>query len=97
MQALKSIIIKLLEDALRKLRADTCEITEEEALAIINNMTHIAVSKEKACRHLNMSRSKFDAQVLEGVLPKGRKRVGFKELVWYLDELDDCAKGDKGA
>lgn len=51
-------------------------------------MTHVAVSKEKACRHLNMSRSKFDSKVLEGIIPKGRKRVGFKELVWYLDELD---------
>lgn len=57
-------------------------------MAIINNMTHVAVSKEKACRHLNMSRSKFDSKVLEGIIPKGRKRVGFKELVWYLDELD---------
>lgn len=88
MQALKSIIIKVLEETLSKLKADTCELTEDEAMAIINNMTHVAVSKEKACRYLNMSRSKFDSKVLEGVIPKGRKRVGFKELVWYLDELD---------
>lgn len=88
MQALKSIIIKVLEETLSKLKADTCELTEDEAMAIINNMTHVAVSKEKACRHLNMSRSKFDSKVLEGIIPKGRKRVGFKELVWYLDELD---------
>lgn len=88
MQALKSIIIKVLEETLSKLKADTCELTEDEAMAIINNMTHVAVSKEKACRYLNMSRSKFDSKVLEGIIPKGRKRVGFKELVWYLDELD---------
>lgn len=88
MQTLKPIIIKILEDALNKVKADTCELSEEEAMALINNMTHIAVSKEKACRHLNMSRSKFDSKILEGVIPKGRKRVGFKELVWYLDELN---------
>lgn len=88
MQALKKIIIRLLEDVLRKLKSDTCNITEEEAIAIINNMTHVAISKEQASIYLNVSRSKFDNMVSEGVIPKGRKRVGFKELVWYIDELD---------
>lgn len=31
--------------------------------------------------------------MLEGRrLPRGRKRVGLKELVWYLDGLNGCAK-----
>ena len=89
MQRLKNIIIKLLEDILRKLKSDTCTITEEEALAIINNMTHVAISKEQASLYLNMSRSKFDSLVNDGTIPKGRKRVGFKELVWYIDELEE--------
>lgn len=89
MQTLKTVLVRILKDIVRKLEDNTCEITEEEALAIVNNMTHIAVSKEMACKHLNMSRSKFDSKVLEGLLPEGRKRVGFKEKVWYLDELDN--------
>lgn len=89
MQTLKTVLVRILKDIVRKLEDNTCEITEEEALAIVNNMTHIAVSKEMACMHLNMSRSKFDSKVLEGLLPEGRKRVGFKEKVWYLDELDN--------
>lgn len=89
MQKLKNIIIKLLEDILSKLKSDTCNITEEEALAIINNMTHVAVSKEQASVYLNVSRSKFDNMVSEGTIPKGRKRVGFRELVWYIDELEE--------
>lgn len=92
MQALKSVLIKLLKDAIRKLETNTCDITEEEALSIVNNMTHIAVSKEMACNHLNISRSKFDSKVLEGIIPEGRKRVGFKEKVWYLDELNALTK-----
>jgi predicted DNA-binding transcriptional regulator AlpA len=36
---------------------------------------------------LGISRSKFDALIKEGKLPKGRKRRGFKELIWYKDEL----------
>ena len=89
MQKLKNIIIKLLEDIIKKLKSDTCYITEEEALAIINNMTHVAISKEQASVYLNMSRSKFDSLVSDGTIPKGRKRVGFKELVWYIDEIEE--------
>lgn len=92
MQAFKSIVIKLLKEITRKLEAGTCEITEEEAMSIINNMTHVAISKETACKYLNMSRSKFDSKVLEGVIPEGRKRVGFREKVWYKDELDSLKK-----
>jgi predicted DNA-binding transcriptional regulator AlpA len=36
-----------------------------------------------------MSRSKFDSLVKDGLLPKGKKRRGFKELVWYEDELNE--------
>lgn len=87
MQTLKKIIVRLLRDTANKIDAGNCEISEEEAMAIINNMTHIALSKEMACNHLNMSRSKFDDLVRQGKLPEGRKRVGFKEKVWYKDEL----------
>lgn len=88
MQALKKIIVRLLRDTANKIDADNCELSEEEAMAIINNMTHIALSKEMACNYLNMSRSKFDTLVRENKLPEGRKRVGFKEKVWWVDELD---------
>ena len=27
-----------------------------------------------------------------GNIPKGRKRTGFKELVWYKDELQKCVE-----
>lgn len=88
MQPLKNILVKLLRDTANKIDAGNCEMSEEEAIAIINNMTHIALSKEMACKHLNMSRSKFDDMVRAGSIPKGRKRVGFKELIWWKDELD---------
>ena len=38
--------------------------------------------------YLDIGRSQFDQLVRDGMLPKGRKRMGFKELVWYKDELD---------
>lgn len=45
------------------------------------------MSKEQACIYLNMSRSKFDQYIREGKLPKGRKRMGFTEKIFYKDEL----------
>lgn len=88
MQSLKKTVVRLLRDTANKIDSGNCEISEEEAMAIVNNMTHIAISKESACRHLNMSRSKFDDLIRQGKIPEGKKRVGFKEKIWFKDELD---------
>lgn len=87
MQALKKLLTKLLRDTANKIDAGTCELSEEEATQMLEVLSHIALSKEQACIYLNMSRSRFDDLVRQGKLPKGKKRVGFKELFWYKDEL----------
>ena len=87
MQALKKLLTKLLIDTANKINAGTCELSEEEATQMLEVLSHIALSKEQACIYLNMSRSRFDDLVRQGKLPKGKKRVGFKELFWYKDEL----------
>lgn len=89
MQALRKVVAKLLRDIAYKIDSGTCELSETEALQIVQAMTHLVLSKEQACRYLNMSRSKFDELVKQGKLPKGRKRVGFKELIWFQDELSE--------
>ena len=71
-----------------KIEGGTCEMTENEAMEIMEVLSHKAMSKEDACLYLNLGRSQFDNLVREGKIPKGKKRRGFKELVWYLDELD---------
>ena len=55
---------------------------------IMGIIAHESLSKEQACRHLNVSRSRFDDLIREKKLPKGRKVSGFKELRWYRDELE---------
>ena len=87
MQALKKLLTKLLRDTANKIDAGTCELSEEEAAQMLEVLSHIALSKEQACIYLNISRSRFDDLVRQGKLPKGKKRVGFKELFWYKDEL----------
>ena len=39
-----------------------------------------------------MSRATFDNLVREGVIPKGQKQVGFKELFWRKGDLKNITK-----
>lgn len=90
MQALKRIVAKLLRDAADKIDAGTCELSEQEALEIMGAVAHRVLSKDQACAFLNIKRSRFDDHVRAGRIPRGRKRKGFKELIWYEDELRQC-------
>ena len=92
MNPLKKLVAKLLRETADKIDGGTCEMTEGEAMQIMSVLSHQSLSKEQACSYLNLSRSRFDDLVREGSLPRGRKRRGFKELVWYQDELDRSLK-----
>lgn len=85
---LKRQIVKALKETADKIEAGNCELSESEAMDIMSVLSHQVMSKEDACIYMNMSRSKFDDLIREGKIPKGRKRRGFKELVFYKDELD---------
>jgi predicted DNA-binding transcriptional regulator AlpA len=84
---IKKVLLRGLKELEDKINSETCEMTEEEAMEIMEVLSHQALSKDQACSFLNLSRSRFDDLVREGTIPKGRKRRGFKELVWYKDEL----------
>ena len=84
------IVANLLRDLANKLDTGNSELSETEAMDIMSILSHRVMSKETACRYLNYSKSQFDNYVRSKQLPLGRKRVGFKEKVWYQDELDTC-------
>lgn len=88
----KKLVVKYLRDIADKIDAGTSEISETEAVDILGVISHQVMSKEQACRYLNLSRARFDDLVREKKIPRGKKRVGFKELVFYRDELDLAAK-----
>lgn len=50
------------------------------------------LSKYQACRYLNVSRATFDNYVREGLLPRGKKEAGFKELFWIERDLEEFKK-----
>lgn len=89
-------IRKLIAKYLRKIADDfdagTSEVTESQAIDIMRVVAHEAVSNEQACVFLNMSRSRFDDLVRERKIPPGKKVVGFKEKVWWKDELELCKR-----
>lgn len=84
---IKTMISKYLRDIADRIDNGTCEITEGEAMELLSQISHEPLSKTQAYQQLGISRAKFDQLVKEGKLPKGQKRLGFKELVWYKDEL----------
>ena len=89
MDVIKKTVSRILRQIADKIDGGTCEIDEEQALHIMSTIAHEPMSKDTACSYLNISRSKFDSLVAEGKLPKGKKRRGFKEKIWFKDELSD--------
>lgn len=87
MDVIKRTVSKLLRQIADKIDGGTCELDEEQAMNIMATIGHEPLSKDAACSYLNISRSKFDSLVADNKLPKGKKRRGFKELVWFKDEL----------
>lgn len=78
----------LLRELADKVDVGNTELDDEQTMRLMNLIAHQPLSKEQAAKHLHMSISKFDNLIREGWLPKGRKRTGFKEKVWYKDELN---------
>lgn len=56
-------------------------------MRLISILADEELSKDQACSFLNIQRSKFDNLVRQGVLPRGRKVRGFKELRWNKRDL----------
>lgn len=80
-------VVKILREVADRIEGGNSEISERQAMDIMSVIAHEPLSKEQACSLLKISRSEFDKRIREGKLPKGRKRRGFKELLWYKDEL----------
>lgn len=88
MSKIKDYLVKTLRELADNLDAGNSEIDDEQAIQIMKLVAHKPLSKEQAAMHLNMSTKKFDLLIREGYLPKGRRKLGWKEKIWYEDEID---------
>ena len=89
-KSLIKLLTKLLRETADKFDAGTSELTEEEAMNVLSVLSHKVLSKEQACNFVGLCPAQFNNLMAANKLPKGRKRQGFKELVWYEDELRDA-------
>ena len=91
------VIKSLLERIINDIDCGNSNITEDEAMEMIKVIKSYTdrtqrLSKYQACQKLTVSRATFDNLVREGVLPRGEKVVGFKELFWLEKDLDKVIK-----
>lgn len=93
LQIIKKLLLKIVDD----IDAGNSELSEKEMVEVIDslkryNFREKYISKYQAYTYLNISRAKFDNLVREGMLPRGKKIEGFKELQWSLKEIKDFNK-----
>ena len=61
---------------------------QKELLDLIQKFTQKQLSKIEAANYIGVSRATFDNYIARGLIPKGTKRQGFKELSWNKQDLD---------
>lgn len=87
---MKEAFAKLLEDTAKNIRVGNCEIAEEQAIEITSLISHKPMTREEVCNYLNVSKTRFYELVDDGIIPRGKKRIGSKEKWWYKDEIEKC-------
>lgn len=89
---LNDIIADALQHVVDEVREGTITCSDEEISKTLDELAKFNIerpmSKEEACIYMNMSRSVFDTHIRNGLIPRGKKRMGFKELSWNKPELD---------
>ena len=94
---IRKILSRLLRQTADDIDNGKYECSEEEwnkAIDTVNSLNpDRQLSKEQACKYLNLSRSTFDTYIRNGWIPSGEKKLGFKELSWTKSDLDiSCEK-----
>ena len=89
------LIRNLLEQIVNDIDSGNSNISQDdqqEVLSLIQKFTSKELSKLEAADYIGVSRATFDNYIKQGLLPKGKKRMGFKELCWYKNDLDNFLK-----
>ena len=91
------IIREILSKIVNDIDAGNSNITDNDAMELTKILKSYTdktqkMSKYQACRYLNVSRATFDNYVREGLLPRGTREAGFKELFWTQKDLDNFIK-----
>lgn len=88
LKVIKELLLKIIND----IDSGNSNITEKDAAEIIEVIKNLTdkiqrLSKYQACQKLNVSRATFDNLVRKGIIPRGQKIAGYKELFWLEKDL----------
>jgi len=93
LQIIKKLLLGIVDD----IDAGNSNASEEEQIKIISALRKYTRkdnrwSKYQAYTFLNMSRATFDRYVKDGIIPRGTRTPGHKELDWSEKEIRKLAK-----
>lgn len=79
--------------AIAEIDAGNCDLSDETANFLNHTIcssfrSECRLSKYQAAQYMNMSTRQFDRYIGYGIIPKGKKAPGFKELSWSKKDLD---------
>lgn len=84
----KKWLLVLLQQAITDIKADRCNMSEEEASALMDALANIKQNKSQAASFVHLSESQFDNEVKIGRLSEGKKLYrGDNHKYWTKREL----------
>ena len=87
LELLKGLLQQLVND-IDSGNSNISEVDQLKTIEFIHQITSKELSKIEAAEYIGVSRATFDNYINKGLIPKGRKRQGFKELFWNKSDLD---------
>ena len=81
LKLIRQQLINIIED----IDCGNSDLPEDQCLKTLEYLTTLTnknekLSKYQACKYIGKSRAQFDNYVRDGLIPKGRKQQGFKEI-----------------
>jgi len=93
LQIIKELLLKIVDD----IDAGNSNASEEELMQVAGVLRKYTrkdkpINKYQAYTYLNISRAKFDNMVRAGLIPRGKKEPGSRELKWHKKDLPKPVK-----
>ena len=93
LQTIKKYLLQIIDD----IDSGNSNANEEELMQIVGALRKYTrkdrlINKYQAYTYLNISRAKFDNMVREGLIPRGIKEPGSRELKWRKKDLPKPTK-----
>ena len=93
LQTIKKLLLQIVDD----IDAGNSNADEKELMQIVGALRKYTrkdrlINKYQAYTYLNISRAKFDNMIREGLIPRGIKEPGSRELKWRKKDLPTPVK-----